>query len=159
MKRTEVAPATRAAVAAATGLIALGLLTGCGRSTDGTVAMTTEPGPPLTSEPTTTRDRGVPGMPQIPGLPEITIPNLPIPGQQSDVPDVPAPPDALTMKCSDFNELDAASKKAVVNAILEGEDSILGPENVDIAWSLAEAVCQFLPGSTVTEVLLGGPVP
>ncbi len=44
------------------------------------------------------------------------------------------------MKCSEFNKLDAATKKAVVNAILEGEDSILGPENVDIARSLAEAV-------------------
>lgn len=149
----------RTVVAAASGLIALGLLTGCGRSTDGTVAMTTEPGPPLNSEPTTTSDRGIPGLPQIPGLPEITIPNIPLPGQQSDVPDVPAPPDALTMKCSDFNKLDEATKKAVVNAILEGEDSVLGPDNVDIARSLADAVCQFLPGSTVSEVLLGGPVP
>lgn len=149
----------RTVVAASAGLIALGLLTGCGRSTDGTVAMTTEPGPPLSSEPTTTGDRGIPGLPQIPGLPEITIPNFPMPGQESDVPDVPAPPDALTMRCSDFNKLDAATRKAVVNAILEGEDSILGPENVDIARSLAEAVCQFMTDSTVSEVLLGGPVP
>lgn len=149
----------RTVVAAGAGLIALGLLTGCGRSTDGTVAMTTEPGPPLSSEPTTTRDRGIPGLPQIPGLPDITIPSFPMPGQESDVPDVPAPPDALTMKCSEFNELDTANRKAVVNAILEGEDSILGPENVDIARSLAEAVCQFMTDSTVSEVLLGGPVP
>ena len=82
-----------------------------------------------------------------------------MPGQGSDVPDVPAPPDALTMKCSEFNDLDAATKKAVVNAILEQEDSVLGPDNVDIARSLAEAVCQFLTDSTVSEVLLGGPVP
>ena len=61
----------RTVVAAGAGLIALGLLTGCGRSTDGTVAMTTEPGPPLSSEPATT-GRGTPGLPQIPGLPEIT---------------------------------------------------------------------------------------
>lgn len=146
-------------MAAATGLLALGLLTGCARSTEGTVAQTTEPGPPLTSAPTTTGERGIPGLPQIPGLPEITIPSFPVPGQGSDVPDVPAPPDALTMTCADFNKLDAATKKAVVNAILEGEDSILGPENVDIARSLADAVCQFLPDSTVSEVLLGGPVP
>ncbi|MCF6390526.1 hypothetical protein L2K20_26450 [Mycobacterium sp. MBM] len=149
----------RTALAAGAGLIALGLLTGCGRSTDGTVAMTTEPGPPLSSEPTTTGNRSIPGLPQIPGLPDITIPNFPMPGQGSDVPDVPAPPNALTMKCSEFNDLDAATKKAVVNAILEREDSILGPDNVDIARSLAEAVCQFLTGSTVSEVLLGGPVP
>lgn len=148
----------RTVVAAAAGLIALGLLTGCGRSTDGTVAMTTEPGPPLSSEPTTT-GRGIPGLPQIPGLPEITIPDFPMPGQESDVPDVPAPPNALTMKCSEFAKLDTATRKAVVNAILEGEDSILGPENVDIARSLAEAVCQFMTDSTVSEVLLGGPVP
>jgi hypothetical protein len=30
---------------------------------------------------------------------------------------------------------------------------------VDIARSLAEAVCQFMTDSTVSEVLLGGPVP
>lgn len=145
--------------ALAAGLIALGLLTGCARSTDGTVAMTTEPGPPLSSQPTTPGNRGIPGLPQIPGLPDITIPNLPLPGQGSQIPDVPAPPNAQTMKCSEFNKLDAAERKAVVNAILEREDSILGPENGDIARSLAEAVCQFLTGSTVREVLLGGPVP
>ncbi len=149
-------PVIRAGVAAATGLVALGLLTGCGRTTEGMVAQTTEPGPPLSSAPSRP---GSPGLPTFPGLPEITIPNFPMPGQQPDVPDVPAPPNALTMKCTEFNKLDAATKKAVVNAILEGEQSILGPENVDIARSLAEAVCQFLTGATVREVLLGGPVP
>jgi hypothetical protein len=146
-----------ARVAVVSGLLMLGVLTGCSQSTEGVVAQTTEPGPPLSSAPTTSRQPGIPGLPQIPGLPDITIPGFPTQG--SDVPDVPAPPDALTMKCADFNELDEATKKAVVNAILEGEQSILGPDNVDIARSLADAVCQFLTDSTVSEVLLGGPVP
>ncbi|MCV7430091.1 hypothetical protein [Mycolicibacterium bacteremicum] len=147
----------RTLVAAGTGLIALGLLTGCGRSTDGTVAMTTEPGPPLTSETTTSRKPVIPGLPEIPGLPDITIPGFPTQG--SDTPDVPAPPDALTMTCADYNQLDEATQKAVVNAVLEGDQSILGPDNIEIAKSLADAVCQFLVDSTVREVLLGGPVP
>jgi hypothetical protein len=75
------------------------------------------------------------------------------------VPDVPAPPDALTMKCSDYTQLDEATQKAVVNAILEQEQSILTPDNIDVAKTLADAVCQFLAESTVSEVLLGGPVP
>ncbi|MGW0160052.1 hypothetical protein ACWDUN_12100 [Mycobacterium sp. NPDC003323] len=139
-----------------TGLVALAVLTGCARSTDGSVAMTTEPGPPLTTE-TTTRPPVIPGLPEIPGLPDITIPGFPTQG--SDVPDVPPPPDALTMTCADYNQLDEATQKAVVNAILEGEQSILGPDNIEIAKSLADAVCQFLTDSTVSEVLLGGPVP
>jgi hypothetical protein len=153
------APATAMTprVAVISGLLLLGVLTGCAQTTEGTVAQTTEPGPPLTSEPTATRTPTIPGMPQIPGLPDITIPGFPT--QSSDVPDVPAPPDALTMTCADFNKLDEATKKAVVNAILEGEQSILGPDNVDVARSLADAVCQFLTDSTVSEVLLGGPVP
>ena len=57
------------------------------------------------------------------------------------------------------DQLDEATQKAVVNAILKGEQSILGPNNIEIATSLADAVCQFLTGSTVREVLLGGPVP
>ena len=145
---------SRAVVA---GVVLLGVLTGCARSTDGSVAMTTEPGPPLTSEPTSTRPPIIPGLPEIPGLPDITIPGLPTRG--SDIPDVPPPPDALTMTCSKYNTLDEATQKAVVNAVLEGDQSILGPDNVDIAKSLADAVCQFLTGSTVREVLLGGPVP
>ena len=51
------------------------------------------------------------------------------------------------------------SAQAVVNAILEQEQSILTPDNIDVAKTLADAVCQFLADSTVSEVLLGGPVP
>ncbi|MEH3137311.1 MAG: hypothetical protein PGN30_20190 [Mycolicibacterium neoaurum] len=146
----------RATKVAGSALIALGLLAGCGRTTEGTVAMTTEPGPPLTTT-TSARPPVIPGLPEIPGLPDITIPGFPTRG--SNVPDVPPPPDALTMTCADYNQLDEANQKAVVNAILKGEQSILGPDNIEIATSLADAVCQFLTGSTVREVLLGGPVP
>ena len=130
---------------AATGLAALVLLAGCARTTDGSVAMTTEPGPalttksrPSTSAPSTTRTRTPRG---------------------STVPDVPAPPDALTMTCGDYNDLDAATQKAVINAILQQDQSTISPDNIDMAKSLTDAMCQFLTGSTVNEVLMGGPVP
>ena len=56
----------------AAALILAGLATGCSRTTEGTVAMTTEPGPRTTSRPSSS--------PTIPGLPNIEIPNIPIPG-------------------------------------------------------------------------------
>ncbi|GAS99451.1 uncharacterized protein RMCC_6416 [Mycolicibacterium canariasense] len=132
---------------AATFLVTVTLLAGCARTTEGSVAMTTEPGPALTTRPTAPATSSIP----------TTTSRAPRGG--STVPDVPAPPNALTMKCSDYTQLDEATQKAVVNAILEQEQSILTPDNIDVAKTLADAVCQFLVGSTVSEVLLGGPVP
>lgn len=131
---------------AATALVTVALLAGCARTTEGAVAMTTEPGPALTTRSTAPTTSSAP----------TTTSRAP---RGSTVPDVPAPPDALTMKCSDYTQLDEATQKAVVNAILEQEQSILTPDNIDVAKTLADAVCQFLAESTVSEVLLGGPVP
>lgn len=128
------------AVASVTALV---LLAGCARTTDGSVAMTTEPGPAMTTRPTATSTPS-------------TAPHTP---RGSAVPDVPAPPDALTMTCGDYNKLDPATQQAVINAILEQDQSALSPDNIDVAKTLADAVCQFLTDSTVSEVLLGGPVP
>lgn len=123
--------------------VAVVLLAGCARTTQGSVAMTTEPGPALTTR-------------QTAPSPPPTTPRAP---RGSTVPDVPAPPDALTMTCADYTQLDEATQKAVVNAVLQQGQSILTPDNIDVAKSLADAVCQFLANSTVSEVLLGGPVP
>ena len=143
---------TRVRVTAAAALLLLALTTACERTTPGTVAMTTEPGPPFTSTtrtPTTT----------VPGLPGIPIPNLPIPGlpRNTDVPVVPAPPNALTMMCSEFNKLDEATRLAVIRAILAQENNPLGPDGESVGQMLAEAACQFLPDATVSEVLMGTP--
>ena len=126
-------------------------LTACERTTPGTVAMTTEPGPPIASStrtPTT-----------VPGLPGIPIPNIPIPGfpRNTDVPVVPAPPNALTMTCSEFNKLDEATRLAVIRAILAQKDNPLGPNGESVGQMLVEAACQFLPEATVSEVLMGTP--
>jgi hypothetical protein len=137
---------------AATALILLGVTTACGRTTEGTVAMTTEPGPPINS-PTRTTSPVIPGMPNFPGIP---IPNLPIPGRSTDVPVVPPPPNALTMKCEEFTGLDAPTKLAVVREILKQENNPLGPNGESIGQMLVDAACQFLPDATVNEVLLGG---
>lgn len=132
-------------------LILAGLIAGCERTTPGTVAMTTEPGPPITS---TTR-----APTTVPGLPGIPIPDIPIPGfpRNTDVPVVPAPPNALTMTCSEFNDLDEATRLAVIREILAQENNPLGPDGESVGQMLVEAACQFLPEATVSEVLMGTP--
>jgi hypothetical protein len=134
---------------AAVALTLVGLSTGCERTTSGSVAQTTQPGPPLSSTPTAT------AAPTLPGLPGITLPNMPgLPGTPTtSVPVVPAPPDALTMKCSEYSDLDAATQRAVVNAILTQGKSPLGTLGPDLATTLANGACQFLPDATVSEVL------
>ena len=133
-------------------LILAATTAGCERTTPGTVAMTTQPGPPITSTtraPTTT----------VPGLPGIPMPSIPIPGfpGNTNVPVVPAPPNALTMKCSEFNKLDEATRLAVIRAILAQENNPLGPNGESVGQMLVEAACQFLPQATVSEVLMGTP--
>jgi hypothetical protein len=138
---------------AAAALILAGLTTACERTTPGTVAMTTQPGPPINTTTARTPQSTVPGLPGIP------IPNIPIPGfpRNTDVPVVPAPPNALTMTCSDFNKLDEATRLAVIRAILAQQNNPLGPNGESVGQMLAEAACQFLPQATVSEVLMGTP--
>lgn len=139
----------------AAALILAGLATGCQRTTEGTVAMTTEPGPPLTSTPrTTTSSPSLPGFPGIP-LPDIEIPGLP----NTNLPEVPAPPNATTMTCGEYNDLDEATKLAVIRAILAGESNPTVPEDEMVALLMASAMCQFMPDAVVNEVVLGGMPP
>lgn len=136
----------------AAALIVVGLAAGCSRTTEGQVAQTTEPGPDLTSEPTAT------AQPTIPGLPGFEIPDIPgLPGLPgSDVPDVPPPPNATSMTCEEFADLDEATQKAVVRAILT-EDGVTDETAEMTALLMAGAMCQFMPGMTVSEVVSGSP--
>jgi hypothetical protein len=136
----------------AAALIVIGLATGCQQTTEGSVAMTTEPGPDLSSGPTAT------AQPTIPGLPGFEIPDIPgLPGLPgSDVPDVPPPPNAQTMTCDEFAELDEATQKAVVRAILT-EDGQTDETAEMTAVLMAGAMCQFMPDLTVSEVVSGSP--
>ncbi len=135
----------------AAALLLLGL-TACQRTTEGSVAMTTEPGPPLTSS-TQTPSTGLPGFPNIP------IPNIPLPTPKTNVPVVPAPANALTMTCEEFTGLDEPTRLAVIREILAQKGNPLGPNGEGVGQMLAEAACQFLPDATVNEVLLGGGMP
>jgi hypothetical protein len=141
---------------AATALILAGLATGCERTTEGSVALTTQPGPPLTttSSPPPTNEPGF----QIPGLPGITIPNIPgLPGSpDTSLPEVPPPAGALTMKCSEYSGLDDATKLAVVKAILAEKGSPLGPGSESISKLLADTMCQLAPDEPVSQVVAGG---
>ena len=136
----------------AAALIVVGLAAGCSRTTEGTVAMTTEPGPELTSDPTAT------AQPTFPGLPDFELPDIPgLPGLPgSDVPDVPPPPNATTMTCEEFADLDEATQKAVVRAIL-AEQGTTDEAAEMTALIMAGAMCQFMPGMTVSEVVSGSP--
>ena len=53
------------------------------------------------------------------------IPGFPMPGG-TDVPEVPAPPNALTMTCSEYTDFDEATQLAVIRAILAQERNPLG---------------------------------
>jgi hypothetical protein len=124
-------------------VLCLGLATGCERSTPGTVAMTTEPGTSTSSRQSSTPSR----------------PTSSAPTTKSPVPVVPAPPNAKTMTCREFTGLDEATRLAVVRAILADQNSVLGAGNEDVAQTLADTLCGFLPDSTVNEILLGEPLP
>jgi hypothetical protein len=128
---------TRVLLAAATFVVA-GALSGCDRTTTGTVAMTTEPG---YSSRTSTPSRATPSSPRT-STPR-TSPRTPPSG------------DALDVTCSEYVGLDEASQTALIEEILNDETSVLGPGDAEIAKTLADAVCTFLPTSRVSDILLG----
>jgi hypothetical protein len=132
---------TRVVVAVATFVVA-GALAGCDRTTGGTVAMTTEAGP---STRITTSSR-----------PTTSSPRTSTPRTSSDA---PPPGDALGVTCEQYVALDEASRTRVIEEILRNETSVLSPGDAEIAKTLADAVCTFLPDSTVSEILLGKPPP
>ncbi|MFB1294275.1 hypothetical protein ACAG24_002055 [Mycobacterium sp. pW049] len=143
--------------AAMIGLAAVLGTAACTQTTEGVVAQTTEPGPPLPSADDTPTDE--PSIPGLPGLPDIEIPNLPLPTRNTDVPEVPAPANSLEMTCDEYNALDEATRVAVVREILSQEGNPLGPDGEFVGQILADAACQFLPSATVSEVLMGGSPP
>lgn len=100
----------RVRVMTATALIAVSLLTGCTRTTTGTVAQTTEPGAPLL--------------------------------------------DAQTITCQEYGGLDDPSKLEVVGELV-GKDNPLGSKGAQVAKSLADAICQYVPDARLSEILVG----
>jgi len=126
------------AVAVAVVVVCPGLAA-CEKTTQGSVAMTTEPGGPITtSTPTTT---------------------TPTTTTSTTTSGVPAPANATTMKCDEFNQLDKPKRLAVVKQILQNTKSVFGPLGDDFAESIASTMCQFMTEETVYEVLTGSPPP
>jgi hypothetical protein len=128
---------------AAAVLILVGVLVGCSRTTTGTVAMTTESGASKTSRTPTSMSRPPRSSPT-------TSPRTPNPN---------APADSLTMTCEQYNDLDAATQRAVIDEIVNQEGSVFGGQGADIAKTLADAMCQLVPTTTVRDILLGGGMP
>jgi|GEM_PF-1215762 hypothetical protein len=128
---------------AAAAVILIAAITGCSHMTTGTATMRPQPVPE-------TR-RATP-----PTIPRTTSARPTAPRPSSDV---PAPSNSLTMSCADYLDLDQATRTAVIGEILKQHGSGPGNDEADITKTLADAVCQFLPNSTVSEILVGGPVP
>jgi hypothetical protein len=125
---------------AATAVMCL-VLTACVKTTGGSVAMTTEPGAPITtSSPTTTTSR-----PSGTASPSTTSS------------EVPAPSNALTITCSEFVKLDENTRLAVVKEILKDENSAFGPLGDEFSETMANTMCEFMPDRTVREILTGTP--
>jgi hypothetical protein len=144
---------------AATALIAAGVLAGCTETTSGSVAMTTEPGPPLTTTTTPPDDTptalpGLPGLPEIPSLPQ--IPGMPqLPGMPGNAPEVPPPPNATTMTCQEYMGLDDSTKQAVLRAIIAEEGPNAPFQEPWLAQMLTDGMCQLIPKNPVRDALLG----
>lgn len=143
-------PRTIAGTVAAA-LLLTGALAACSQTVEGTATRAGNPDSTAeTRTPATTR------RPSTTSSPRTTSPRSTSP---TAGPSPSAPGDPMTMTCSEYNDLDPADKSAVIDAILADESSVFGPENVDVAKSLADAMCQFLGPATLSEILLGKPPP
>jgi len=63
----------------------------------------------------------------------------------------------MTMTCKEYNGLDADTQLSVIQQIVSQQGSVIGKQNIEIAKTLADAMCQFIPGSTVSQLLGGSP--
>lgn len=108
-------------------------LAACVKTTEGSVAMTTEPGGPITTTTTST------------------------PTPTTTTSEVPAPPGALTMTCAEFVKLDPDERLAVVREILSEENSAFGPLGDEFSETMANTMCEYMPERTVREILTGTP--
>lgn len=136
------------AVAAGAALMLAGLIAGCSRTVEGTAMRA--------GSPDATAETRIPTPSTRSSTPR-TTPRTSPGATPTRTPGAQPPGDALSTTCEEYNDLDAAGQDAVIEAILNQEGSVLGPENVDIAKGLTDAACQFLPKVTVSEILLGTP--
>lgn len=75
---------------------------------------------------------------------------------ETSAPVVPAPPNALTMTCKDWRDLDEPTQLAVVTAIVTQPDfkgAVTDPDNAKV---VAKGACLLIDSKTVNDVLLTG---
>jgi hypothetical protein len=117
-------------LAALAALLAAGAVAGCGRTVEGQVAMTTEPG--FSTSTSTPRSSS----------------------------DVPAPSNSQTITCEEFSALDPETQAAVITEILGEFGPMIGDQDGERMRLAADALCQFMPGDIVlSEILMGGSPP
>ena len=115
--------------------VVAGVVTGCERTTPGTVAMTTEPGASLSTS-----------------SPRTTSPRTRSPRTSTDA----TPPSAAaSTTCTDYVAMDPADQAALVEQILAEDDSVFAPQDSDLAKTLVDAMCLLLPNSVVGGILTG----
>jgi len=61
------------------------------------------------------------------------------------------------MKCSEYTALSKPQRLAVVQQILQNNNSVFGAMGPDFAETMATTMCQFTTEETVYQVLTGSP--
>ncbi|BBZ30851.1 hypothetical protein MMAD_51460 [Mycolicibacterium madagascariense] len=65
------------------------------------------------------------------------------------------PGSALSVTCAQYLQLDVGTQTELIQEILQNGTSTLSPGDAAVAKTLADAVCTFLPQSSVADILLG----
>jgi hypothetical protein len=137
--RRRLSPPYQAVLAASAALVLLGGVAGCDRTIDGTVAMTTEAGPPISAP--STAHRPTKSAPFPTGSPSTTY--------------APAPANALELTCADYTKLDVAARRSVIHAIVTQKPSAFTAETEEIARTFVDAACPYLTDAVVADILSG----
>ena len=133
-------------------LILACLTAGCERTTPGTVAMTTQPGPPITSTTRTPTDgAGAAGHPHT-GHSDPRVSQEHRRSGGSRAAERADHDNAASSTSSTRPPGWPSSARSWPQ-----ENNPLGPNGESVGQMLVEAACQFLPEATVSEVLMGTP--
>jgi hypothetical protein len=67
----------------------------------------------------------------------------------------PAIPEASTITCRDYTDLDEDSKLEVIKELIAKGENQAGDRGTVVAKTLADAICQYLPSARLSQILMG----